>query len=315
MKGPVVSIVLPTFNGSRFLQRSIESCLRQHFEAWELIVVDDASTDCTPDILAHYAAADPRIRVIRHQRNLKLPAALNSGFALAAGRYLTWTSDDNFYAPEALDTLVAALEQDSAIAFVYSDYLLVDEADRELRSVSVQVPELLWQGNHIGPCFLYRREVMELVGSYNSELFLVEDYDYWLRVSQHFAMKPLHAPLYHYRTHDGSLSAANRRRIGLATMAVLERHLPGLPWLDKRDRARAYLSLYQIARSLARWKPSNARYKLRALRHDPVYVAAQGMLFWWGVASSTWGKVMRGKRGKTDGKGPGTRAGNESEQR
>jgi cellulose synthase/poly-beta-1,6-N-acetylglucosamine synthase-like glycosyltransferase len=70
-----VSIVLPTYNGSRFLSAAIQSCLDQTFRNWELIVVDDASTDQSPEIIAAYRAKDSRIRSVRHETNKKLPAA------------------------------------------------------------------------------------------------------------------------------------------------------------------------------------------------------------------------------------------------
>ena len=84
---PVVSIVLPTYNGSTYLGEAIESCLAQTYPAWELIIVDDCSTDATPALLAQYAARDQRIRVIRHEENRKVPGALNTGHAAARGSY------------------------------------------------------------------------------------------------------------------------------------------------------------------------------------------------------------------------------------
>ena len=95
----LVSIVLPVYNGARFLAEAIQSCLAQTYPHWELIVVDDCSTDDSPQIVAGFAADDARIRVIRHAHNRKLPGALNTGFDAARGEYLTWTSDDNLLPP------------------------------------------------------------------------------------------------------------------------------------------------------------------------------------------------------------------------
>src|SRR5690606_22425727 len=109
-ESPFVSIVLPTYNGARYLAQSIESCINQTYTQWELIIVDDASTDDTPAIISHYVQLDSRIRTVRHSTNRKLPAALNTGFDMARGEYFTWTSDDNYYRPEALGVMVAFLE-------------------------------------------------------------------------------------------------------------------------------------------------------------------------------------------------------------
>ena len=91
---PKVSIVLPTYNGSKFLSRSIESVQEQAETDWELIIVNDCSTDNTLDIAQKYAQQDKRISVITNEQNKKLPASLNVGFSRAKGKYLTWTSDD-----------------------------------------------------------------------------------------------------------------------------------------------------------------------------------------------------------------------------
>ena len=104
---PLVSIVLPVYNGEKYLRESLDSILAQTMEDWELIAVDDCSKDATPQILADYAASDSRIRVMRNAENQRLPRSLNIGFAEARGEFLTWTSDDNAYAPEALhETLI-----------------------------------------------------------------------------------------------------------------------------------------------------------------------------------------------------------------
>ena len=102
---PDVSIVLPTYKRAHVLAGAIRSVLRQSFARLELIVVDDNSPDNTREVVASFD--DPRIRYVRNDPNLKLPRALNRGFALARGAYLTWTSDDNFYGETAIVRMVA----------------------------------------------------------------------------------------------------------------------------------------------------------------------------------------------------------------
>ena len=97
------SIVLPVFNGDRYLQQALESCLQQTHRNLEILVVDDGSTDGTADIIAEQAARDPRIISIQNDQNLGLPSALNIGFARAKGEFLTWTSHDNFYESNAIE--------------------------------------------------------------------------------------------------------------------------------------------------------------------------------------------------------------------
>ena len=115
----LVSIVLPVFNGAPYVRQSIESCLNQTHRDIELIVVDDSSEDGTVDIVKSYT--DPRLTLIQHDRNRKLPAALNTGFRRSGGAYLTWTSHDNYYVPTAIAELVQFLEESTGVDFVLSD--------------------------------------------------------------------------------------------------------------------------------------------------------------------------------------------------
>ena len=204
-KPKLVSIVLPVYNGARFLNQSIDSCLQQTYRNIELIVVDDRSEDNSVDIVKSYN--DDRIKLIRHQINRKLPAALNTGFQYTSGVYLTWTSHDNYYAPTAIAEMVNFLEENPHIHFVFADDYFVDEADQILGVVKRGPIEQLAAVSCLGGGFLYTRSVYEKVGPYNERAFLAEDYDYWLRVSAYFTLAHLGRPLFYYRQHPESLTS------------------------------------------------------------------------------------------------------------
>src|SRR5713226_9118464 len=108
---PLVSIVLPTYNRRDYLEQAIQSCLVQTYTHWELIIVDDASADATPGTIAMHLESDGRIHAVRHPTNRGLPSALNTGFSMAHGDYLTWISDDCIYRPNALAEMVDCLEK------------------------------------------------------------------------------------------------------------------------------------------------------------------------------------------------------------
>lgn len=238
---PLVSIVLPTYNGVAYLRESIDSCLAQTYSNWELIVVDDCSSDATPEIIASYTAADPRIRSIRHESNRRLPAALNTGHALARGSYLTWTSDDNRFLPTALAEMTRFLEEHPAVGLVYADSVLIDDNGEYLKDWPAQPASRLAYVNAVGACFLYRRSVYEAVGAYDERQFLAEDWDFWLRASYQFQLAPLHRILYQYRWHDQSLTKAVRRlEVQASIERALRRHLPYLRNSSPRDRARGW---------------------------------------------------------------------------
>jgi len=247
---PLVSIVLPTHNGSRYIEEAIQSCLNQTYRDVEVIVVDDGSTDDTANKVEHYQTVDQRLKLIRQDRNRRLPAALNAGFARAAGAYLTWTSDDNYYRSDAIREMVAFLEHRPNVDMVYTDYSCVDEAGNLTQRMRVQESDKLFSQafNCLSPCFLYRRRVRDVVGEYAEDLYLAEDYDYWLRVSILCRPRPYHQDLYCYRIHQGSLSFQYRDKVEPMLEQVLAGHLPRAPLTASTKAAVAFM-LAQRARA------------------------------------------------------------------
>jgi glycosyltransferase involved in cell wall biosynthesis len=204
---PLVSIVLPTYKRAHLLAQAMRSVLDQTHANLELIVVDDNSPDDTAAVVQSFD--DPRIRYVKNDPNLKLPRALNRGFSMARGEYLTWTSDDNLLEPTAIEKMVAVLAANDC-DFVYADYWLFSEQDadgRPLAPQQIRQPSTLQldKGNHIGACFMYTRKLYEAVGDYDPELFLVEDYDYFLRAARQFRFCHLAEPLYYFRRDDATL--------------------------------------------------------------------------------------------------------------
>jgi len=183
---PRISIVLPTYNGERYIRESIDSVLQQTFTDWELIIVDDCSTDSTPKLVEEYAATDSRIQVIHNAENRKLPESLNIGFRQAQGEYLTWTSDDNVYLTHALENMCKYLDCHMEIPMVCAGVLLMDENMRYLREGAPYDQHYMYIGNAVGACFLYRRAVLNDVGEYSTEFFCAEDYEYWIRIIQRY---------------------------------------------------------------------------------------------------------------------------------
>ena len=211
---PIVSIVLPSYNGAKYIRESIDSVLGQTFPSWELILVDDCSTDETAAIAASYAAKDSRIRVIHNAVNQRLPRSLNVGFHEARGRYLTWTSDDNRYLPRAIEGMVRVLDVDPATPMVCADMDYIDESGAVLGRADAYEDDLIWVENRVGACFLYRREALRQVGGYDPAKVYVEDYDYWLRLRCRMGeIRRIPETLYQYRFHGGSLTATKAKEI------------------------------------------------------------------------------------------------------
>lgn len=239
---PLVSIVLPTHNRLVDLRSAVGSVLSQTLEDWELIIVDDASDPAVEDRFP-----DPRIRVIRNETNLRLPRSLNRGFDKANGTYWTWTSDDNWYRPEALQKMANALEANPSIGLVYAGASIVSTDRQPLRSWPArqveEQPILPW----CGACFLYRRELAKLVGQYDPESFLAEDLDFWIRARIAGPMLAIQEDLYDYREHEGSLSATRSSEARQQSARVVESHWDQLTWLTRRTRGETALGLAEAA--------------------------------------------------------------------
>lgn len=209
---PKISIVLPVFNGERYLDQAIGSIIVQTFFDWELIIVDDCSTDSTPHIIKKWTESDARIKSVRNQKNKKLPGSLNEGFRHAAGDYYTWTSDDNLLQPDALATMASVLDENPQYDLVYCDIDRIDENGESLGKGGFSGPPVcLFLFNVVQACFLYRKEIHEKLNGYDESLFLVEDYDFWIRAFRSFRFCHIKKTLYHYRIHDASLTSTKTK--------------------------------------------------------------------------------------------------------
>lgn len=226
---------------------SIESILNQTYQNWELIIVNDCSTDGTLEIAKAYQKKDKRIRVLSNEKNLKLPRTLNVGFAEARGEYYTWTSDDNMYMPEALSRLAQELCLDQDCVMVYSNMTDIDTDGKEIATVKRLSPEYIVTGNVIGASFLYRAETAKQVGEYDINLFLAEDYDYWIRIYCTGKVKYIDESLYYYRRHAGSLTETKKALIGMQTYKALEKNFLPL-YADAKRHGMQYFLFDQMLR-------------------------------------------------------------------
>ena len=238
---------MPVWNGAKYLNSAVESVLNQTFKDFELIIVDDASTDETSEIIANYLNRDSRINTIRNSKNLKLPASLNAGFRSAKGNWLTWTSDDNLLEPNCLEILINFASEKN-IDFVFSDYKIID-GDGKLVGISKTGPsEKLLSENTIGACFLYTRQIFKTVGDYAENKFMYEDYEYWVRTFKAgFQMAHIeNQNPYRYRIHDLQLSNTKR----LPKHFVEFRYQLSQEIVDRHDRIRAFLSVIRLGLNL-----------------------------------------------------------------
>ena len=264
----LISIVLPVYNGERFLRASIDSVIAQTYQNWELLVVDDCSTDATAAIVREYVQQDSRIKYFKNEVNLRLPRNLNRGFSLAQGNYLTWTSDDNVFRPTALEKMYNALKTDPEAQFAYASCDITDEEDHVIEYMMLYpgIEKRAVGQNPVGACFLYTRKVYETVGEYDPDALYVEDFDYWQRIFMRFKVVPIYEILYSYRSQKGALTFTRKQETYARTLEkVLLKNRPGFGKLDLEQRFYFYTGLNH-ARSFLKDEPNPYRVRYTLLK-------------------------------------------------
>lgn len=276
----LVSVILPAHNREELLTRSIESVLNQTFSDFELIVVDDGSTDGTDEVIARLE--DPRVRYVRLEKNRGASAARNVGIRQANGRFLAFQDSDDEWVPEKLEKQLQCLErQDKEVGVVYSDMERI-EADGSVlyyRSPTV-IPDRLinadmgfYQVYGLGiQSTLIRRECFDHVRTFDERYRCFEDLELFIRLSKHYRFHHLQEPLVRYYETVGVSSDAyaeyNARAFLLRTHArTVGRTHPG--FLIREGVAVSWGRCFERAKQTAvarflRLRYKHWRYRLRS---------------------------------------------------
>jgi glycosyltransferase involved in cell wall biosynthesis len=220
---PEVSIVIPCFNQGMFIHDAIRSVFRQSFESWEIIVVDDGSTDPGTKAVLR-ALAYPRTRLIR-QRNQGLSAARNAGIAAARGRFVVPLDADDELAPAFLACTVEALEAAPEAAYAHTWTRLYGNQDLIWVDRPYNPYQLLLSTSVVG-CALIRAEVLRAVGGYDiGRRAGNEDWDLWLRLLEAgWGQVEVPRPLFRYRQHGISMSVSTEARFEEARLEIARAH-------------------------------------------------------------------------------------------
>lgn len=240
----LISVVLPIYNHSKFIVSAIEAILKQDHSNFELIIVNDGSTEPIEDVIKPFAQ-DSRIKYVQHVSNQRLPNALNTGFSHARGEFFTWTSADNIPETNWLSGLKSYLDQHLDTAMVFSGFNLIGHHGEALQSWTESTgSRVYWRTplihlnssyNFVGGSFMYRSLAAKVVGNYSNIFSGAEDYDYWMRLNNLFKIAqhpdPLFTP-YQYRFHHESLT-------GQAQEMRLTRLVSRLQQVDARRKGLA----------------------------------------------------------------------------
>jgi glycosyltransferase involved in cell wall biosynthesis len=204
---PLVSVVIPTRNRVEFLPTALRSVLDQTFQDFEIIVVDDASTDATPELRQEFH--DSKIHWLRHDRPRGGAAARNTGIAHSRGEYIAFLDDDDEWYPDKLARqMEVMLGSESQVGAVYTGYVIVDRTSGSVRGRMIptqrgNLHNKLLESNPIGGAssVLLKRAVLEKVGLFDESLPSFQDRDLWIRISREFHFDYVQDPLLNYFDH------------------------------------------------------------------------------------------------------------------
>lgn len=229
---PYLSVVMPVFDAGPFVAEALRSILDQSFADFEVIVIDDASTDDSPAVVA--ALADDRVRLLRGTSNLGLASRLNEGVSLARGQLIARMDADDICAPGRFERQVRFLDAHPEIDLVGGQIRLFEDVGVERRwlpsfevaTSPAQIRFRLFFGNSIGHVtVMARKTFFEDVGGYDPTLRTAQDYDLWLRANPHHLMANLPDVLVTVRVHGSNVSRVNDQTRGENAQFSLRRSL------------------------------------------------------------------------------------------
>ena len=217
---PLVTVYITNYNYGAFIAQAIESVLNQTLQNFELIIIDDGSTDNSKEVIERYES-HPKIDVI-FQLNKGLNVTNNIALRAAKGNYIVRLDADDYFHPQALELLSEALDADKELGLVFPDYYYVDENGQiteefKRHDFSSDV-SLLDQAAH-GACTMIRTEYLRKLGGYNESFSCQDGYELWVKFIAHYKVANVSQPLFYYRRHSSNLTR-NESRI-LSTRAKI----------------------------------------------------------------------------------------------
>jgi glycosyltransferase involved in cell wall biosynthesis len=221
---PKVTVIIPTYNRAHLIKRAIKSVLNQTFQDFEIIVVDDGSTDNTEEVVKSFN--DLRIKYIKHQKNLGASAARNTGIKNSKGEYIAFLDSDDEWLPEKLEKQMRYFKKiekrRGKLGLVYCDSIWCDEEGRKI-AVSNQIwkPKEGWVFKELlKNCFIStasvvicREDVLIKVGLFDRKFTQSQDYELWIRLSTFYPIAYLNLPLVKHKMWEGNVTKKRHQAI------------------------------------------------------------------------------------------------------
>jgi len=228
-KSRLISVIMPAYNASLFIGEAIESVIQQTYTEWELVIIDDGSTDSTCNVVEPFLR-DNRIRLIK-QQNSGVSKARNTGVCNASGQWIAFLDADDLWLPQKLHLQMKCAEENRDLALVHTSAFRFRARLSEAEPISNPVYDksdpyksLLMYDFIITSSVMVSKECIKAVGCFDENLFGPEDWDLWIRIAKDFKIYKVDMPLVYYREHPEGISKNYYRQFE-QRMKVMKRYV------------------------------------------------------------------------------------------
>jgi len=268
-KTMLISIITPTYNREAFLPAAIESVLAQSYKEFELIIVDDGSTDNSRELINAYADKDPRVKYL-YQENQRQSVARNYALSIAKGDFICFLDSDNYWPHDKLEKSLKAFEQHPEADIVYGDCITIDEQGNELhrnnmRRYSGSIAALLLKDNFVSMnTTMTRRKCFNEMGGMSGKRRVADDYDLWLKFSARYRFQYIPEFLAYYRVMENQISSNKKLRFETNEKIILD-FLAAFPDAVSKYEKKAGLTAF-YTRKARHYAASDKKEAYKAIR-------------------------------------------------
>lgn len=264
MKPPLISVIIPAYNSSRFIEETVLSVLNQTYKEFELLIVDDGSTDSQKEIVQRIARCDTRINYF-YQQNQGVSAARNFGFKKSSGEYVAFLDSDDVWLPDNLRLKLDKFMSGN-YGLVHSDAIVIDEnsnlTEEKLQGAEGMILQdmLAWEGTRIpGPSsVLVKRSVIDQIGVFDKNLSTSADQDFFFRIAACFEIGRVPEVTWKYRVHNGNMHS-NISLMEKDVLYVYQKAYNNKLFRTERFARRCFANMYLIL--AASWAGDGKNFK------------------------------------------------------
>lgn len=298
IKSPTVTVFMAVYNGEKYIKEAIESVLNQSYTDFELLIINDGSTDQTLDIIATFS--DSRIRLLHNDGNKGLTYTRNHGVREARGKYFATLDSDDIAMPKRLKTQVGYMTANPDVAICGGQAVLIDGNSKEIRPYKVHVGDNLshWLVLHnvfINSTLMIKTSVMREMDGYR-EMAPAEDYDLAFRIGLKHRVANLKDKLVYYREHDNNISRVQTEKRNSAELRIIEH-------IHSSLNIPADSSLVKVHKSILNYNIDSVDLReserlLKALRQGNNIINCYPSSIFDRFLLETWFKILKGRKEK-----------------